>query len=258
MVICPAATSFVFDAEPGKSTAVVTWPPITYSDNVGVVSALYLTSPPGLTSGTRTTVGITDVTFVASDAAGNYAQCQFTVTVVDTQPPTIACPGSFSIWCPPPTRSANVTWMVPTFADNVGLVSTSVSLSPGVFSAGTYTAIASATDTSGNDATCSFSFAVLTDTTPPTITPCPPTQILNTFPNKNYAVVTWTDPVITDDLTAVTSQYLPAAFQPGSSFPVGLTRMKLIATDAYSNEQSKFKLGLSTGAGRDEGVKTSK
>jgi len=42
-------------------------------------------------------VGVTTNTFRVTDTAGNTNVCSFTVTVTDTQKPTISCPGNISV-----------------------------------------------------------------------------------------------------------------------------------------------------------------
>ncbi|MEJ7732626.1 MAG: HYR domain-containing protein [Polyangiaceae bacterium] len=58
------------------------------TDNVDPAPAITHDAPPFFTTGTTT------VTFTATDAAGNAASCQSTITVVDTQPPLL---GAFAL-----------------------------------------------------------------------------------------------------------------------------------------------------------------
>ncbi len=72
----------VAPASPGSSSANVSWTEPTASDNVGVVSFSSTHAP-----GSSFTAGTTTVTYTATDAAGNIATADFTVTV-----------GSIDIW----------------------------------------------------------------------------------------------------------------------------------------------------------------
>ena len=61
----------------GSSTAVVTWPEPTTSDNSG---SLNLTSSHS--SGSTFSIGDTIVTYTAADASSNSANATFTITVI--------------------------------------------------------------------------------------------------------------------------------------------------------------------------------
>ena len=165
--------------------------------------------------------------------------CKFDIVVEDKQKPAVTCPRNFEVEAVTPLRHAEVTWDAPVFADNDKLISTTVSLEPGQYNAGVHTVTVSATDASGNTNSCTFKFAVLIDTVPPTIVPCPKSVTVATEPYKQSAVVSWAAPVITDDRGTVTSYVLPLGFDSGSEFPLGSTPMTIVAKDAYNNQQSK-------------------
>ncbi len=142
--------------DPNQCQAVVNYPTATASDNCpGVGSPVC--SPA---SGSVFPKGTSSVTCTVSDASGNTANCSFTVTVNDTQNPTITCPANISIAgnilgsC-----GANVNVGVATATDNcgvssvIGVRSDSLALNA-TYPFGTTTIIWTATDTSGNQATC--------------------------------------------------------------------------------------------------------
>ncbi|MBW0159258.1 HYR domain-containing protein [Sinorhodobacter sp. B57] len=79
--------NIVVPTDPGVSTAVVSYAAPGATDNVAVTSGPTLTE--GLASGTTFPLGTTNVTYAASDAAGNTGSASFTVTVVDTEAPMI-------------------------------------------------------------------------------------------------------------------------------------------------------------------------
>ncbi len=118
-------------------------------------------------------LGDTSVMFTAADASGNVSACTTGVKVVDTTPPIVTCPTSGAIECTSPA-GANATLMA-SAADacspSVGL--TNDRTSGGADGSGTYplgqTAVHfTATDLSGNHATCGTSVMVQ-DTTPPRV-----------------------------------------------------------------------------------------
>src|SRR5262245_12352897 len=93
------------------------------------------------------------------------AMCSFTVTVNDTQPPTITCPAPVTVvaaqTCPLSSSTA-VTFPAPTVTDNCPGVITTVCNPPSgsTFPAGTTTVTCTATDAAGNMASCSFTVSV--------------------------------------------------------------------------------------------------
>src|SRR5439155_420214 len=116
-------------------------------------------------------VGTTTVTNQANDASGNSAQCTFTVTVTDTQAPTITCPANLTVNTAAGVCASNVTFTV-TATDNCAVTNVTSSPASGfAFPLGTTTVTSTARDSSGNASTCTFTVTV-TDTQPPTIT-CP-------------------------------------------------------------------------------------
>jgi len=116
------------------------------SDNCPGVTVV--ASPP---SGSTFPVGTTTVTATAMDAAGNTASCMFTVTVNDTQAPTIVCPPTQSV---PP---GPLNYPAPTVTDNCpGATFVCSPPSGTTFPVGATTVTCTATDAAGNQSSCSF------------------------------------------------------------------------------------------------------
>jgi hypothetical protein len=82
-ITCPANVSMSND--PGQCGAVVNYAAPTASDNCDM-SLTIVCSPP---SGSFFPVGTTTVTCTATDDASNQTSCDFSVTVNDTEAPTI-------------------------------------------------------------------------------------------------------------------------------------------------------------------------
>jgi hypothetical protein len=143
--------------DPGQCGAVVNYPPPSVTDACGVVASLTC-SPP---SGSTFPIGTTIVECTAMDANGNQSSCSFTVTVNDTELPTITCPADITVFNDPWLRGAIVNYSSPTVSDNCPGVTFSCSPSSGsFFPVGTTTVTCTATDASGNTATCSFMIRV--------------------------------------------------------------------------------------------------
>jgi hypothetical protein len=135
--------------DPNQCGAVVTFPAPTTSGTCGVVSV----SPA---SGSFFPVGTTTVNVTTTSGATS----SFTVTVVDTQPPTITCPANITQQSAPNATSANVTFAA-TASDNCPGVSIGYNPASGSsFNLGTTTVTATATDGGGNTATCQFTVSV--------------------------------------------------------------------------------------------------
>jgi hypothetical protein len=133
-----------------ECSAVVNYPAPETSGGCGTVSC----TPP---SGSTFPRGVTMVT--CTSTAGS--SCSFTVTVNDTQPPSIRCPGDVTTVVEPGVTSAAVSYASPVTTDNCGgatVVCTPPSGS--TFALGSSTVTCQATDSSGNTASCSFRVTV--------------------------------------------------------------------------------------------------
>ncbi|HEX5732498.1 MAG TPA: HYR domain-containing protein [Blastocatellia bacterium] len=121
-ITCPANVTQAND--PGQCGAAVNFPLPTASDNCPGVTASC--SP---TSGSFFPVGTTQVTCTATDASGNMASCNFTVTVNDTEAPVISgASASPSVLWPPNHKMVNVTVSY-TSTDNCGTSTCTLSVS---------------------------------------------------------------------------------------------------------------------------------
>ncbi|WP_424984192.1 HYR domain-containing protein [Maritalea sp. S77] len=156
----------IFQAtDPGKDTAIVTFP-LNAEDAVdGPVATTVTTSPTtGLNSGDVFPLGTTTVTVFAEDAAGNSDTKQFTVIVGDAELPTFSSTqGNININIPFDESSAIVTYPTPTATDNVGsptITRTSGLASGSAFPVGTTTITHRAEDIAGNFADQSFDVVV--------------------------------------------------------------------------------------------------
>ncbi|MFL6213062.1 MAG: ExeM/NucH family extracellular endonuclease [Blastocatellia bacterium] len=160
MITCPA--NLVKATDPNLCTAVVTYAAPMVSDNCSGVGVPTCTPP----SGAAFPKGTTTVSCSVKDASNNMANCSFTVMVKDMQPPSITCPANVvsvpAPACPLPT-SAVVTYATPTTSDNCpGVTAICTPPSGSVFAIGTTSVTCTATDASGNTASCSFAVAVFT------------------------------------------------------------------------------------------------
>jgi len=147
---CPADQ--LASTDPGVCSAVVAYPAPNVSGSCGVVTCI-----PA--SGSTFPLGTTPI-LCSSDSTP--ATCGFDVTVVDAEAPALTCPADFAVAAPPGAQSTPVDFVVPTATDNCSPAgpATCVPDSGDVFAVGTTPVVCSASDDSGNDASCGFDVTV--------------------------------------------------------------------------------------------------
>jgi len=114
-------------------------------------------------------VGVTTVTYTATDVNGNVSTCTFTITVVDSQPPTINnCPANITLNVDPGTcQKQFVYWTPPTPSDNCPSWSMTASHFPGqTFAVGTTTVSYTLSDNAGHTVVCSFDVTIIDNEAP--------------------------------------------------------------------------------------------
>ncbi|HCA83717.1 MAG TPA: hypothetical protein DEP18_08005, partial [Flavobacteriales bacterium] len=218
---------------PGTCGRVVTWTAPTATDNCAGAT---ITQTAGPASGSTLPIGVTTITYTATDGASNTSTCSFTITVNDTQAPVIAgCPSNQTQSNTPGTCGRVVSWTVPTVTDNCSATITQTAgPSPGnTFPVGVTNVTYTATDAAGNVSTCSFTVTI-NDTQGPTITGTPSNITLSATTGTCSATATWTPPTATDNCTVPT--IVQTSGPPsGSSFNAGTTPIVYTATDGAGN-----------------------
>ena len=220
--------------------AVVNWTEPTSADNC---SGSTILQTSGNTNGTFFPIGVTTVTYTASDTSGNSIDNSFTVTINDVQAPVIQnCPSNISKPSDLGTCSTTVSWTEPSASDNCtnsGAIIWSRSHSPGdTFAVGTTTVTYIATDEAGNNSlTCSFDI-VVEDLEAPVLSNCPSDINVNVDPTACFATVSWTEPTIVDNCTSVGDIVWTRSHNPGDTFPTGTTTVTYFATDESGNDSA--------------------
>ncbi|MCB9284988.1 MAG: HYR domain-containing protein, partial [Lewinellaceae bacterium] len=213
---CPADVTI--ENDPGVCGAVYEYA-VIFSDNCD--DNLDLTLVNGLESGSTFPVGTTEVLWQAEDDADNYAECQFFVTVIDTEDPVIVCPDDIEIVMTvtpngevafieegnatiesqgpcgvtlsyeAPEGTDNCDWVLTTLQSGLGA-------GPNYFQyGGTYTESYLVTDGAGNQAACAFTITI-EDAQNPTIT-CPNNIVVENDPTICGAAVEYTYPLGVDN-----------------------------------------------------------
>jgi hypothetical protein len=226
VVACPSNISLNTGA---ACTAVATRFAPTVTDNC---SGAMISQTAGLASGSAFPLGVSTITYTATDGAGNISTCSFTVTVVDaTVPDVVACPSNISLNTGA-ACTAVATWFAPTVTDNCSgaMISQTAGLASGsAFPLGVSTITYTATDGAGNISTCSFTVTV-NDVTAPAIA-CPANIVVGTGAGICGAVVNYATPVGTDNCSGDATTRT-AGLASGSTFPVGTTTVTYLVTDA--------------------------
>src|SRR5688572_20381212 len=143
-IVC--STNVVAECTGGLTPVTFT---ATASDASGPVAVIC--TPP---SGTGFRIGTSNVVCTASNSTG-VSSCNFTVTVVDTLPPTVTCHSNITTSATSPAGA--VANYIASASDPCGIASFNCSPPPGsTFPIGTTTVVCSAIDVTGNTNSCSF------------------------------------------------------------------------------------------------------
>ncbi|MEZ4794479.1 MAG: HYR domain-containing protein [Flavobacteriaceae bacterium] len=240
---CPA--NITVNAGPGACGAVVNYTAPTATDNC----LAFFAQVQGLASGSSFPVGTTTNTWVAADFGGNQVDCSFTVTVVDTTPPSITCNFSTVNAQTDPgqcTRTVVSTAFNPIVGDNCSSVTVtndftnSNTLVGAALPVGQTTVTWTAEDTDGNTSTCATTFFIF-DAIDPEIT-CPANDTRNADTGFcSYIVVgNEFDATFTDNCTngSISNDFNGADTLAGAALPVGDNTIIWTADDGNGNNVS--------------------
>jgi uncharacterized repeat protein (TIGR01451 family) len=164
VIDCP--DNIVTPSDAGSCSATVNPGTATATDNCDTSITITGTRSDSQPLNAAYPKGTTTITWKATDDAGNYSECQQTVTVNDEEPPTITCQANITVYVAPNSTdtSAVVTYTTPVGQDNcAGSTTTQQAGLPSgsSFAVGTTTNTFRVTDASGNSAECSFAVTVL-------------------------------------------------------------------------------------------------
>ncbi|MDX1409899.1 MAG: HYR domain-containing protein, partial [Saprospiraceae bacterium] len=163
-ITCPS--SGVRPAEPGLCTYTITgteFDPVSVTDNcMDFTFTNTLTDSVSL-AGVALGVGVHNITWVVNDQHGQSAMCDITITVEDTQVPSITCPPNATLAITAAECDTQYVYSAITSDNCAGEVVDVLSGvgSGGSFSVGVHTEVLQVTDVGGNTATCSFNVSVI-------------------------------------------------------------------------------------------------
>ncbi|XP_072026259.1 hyalin-like [Amphiura filiformis] len=213
----------------GEAYASVTWMPPTILENSGVHTLTSDYNP-----GDNFNIGVTLVTYMASDSSGNVAVHTFTITVIDNESPSIfGLPANINKSTDVGLATAVVNWLEATAKDNSGSVTLSSSHSSGdTFPIGDTIVVYLATDAASNQVQDTFTVTIQ-DNEYPVLAGVPANITQNTDIELATSVVNWTEPTASDNSGVVS---LTSSHVSGDMFPIGVTVVTYTAIDDSSNK----------------------
>ena len=215
----------------------------TVSDNCTPSGLIGVSLNPPI--GTLLAIGDHTIWVIGTDQAENKDSCSFTLTVRDIAPPIVNCPGNITARTSPSGCDTTIIFTgarAATATDNCSGIGAIVYTAPGItisgnpasgtFPLGTTTVTAKVTDGSGNSDSCTFTVTVQ-DKVKPLVT-CSGNISQANDPGQCGAVVSYLA-TASDNCELQWFVTFPAS---GTLFPVGITPVKGVATDAAGNKDS--------------------
>ena len=245
MVTCPADVDRSFDGACQFVLPDYTGD-ATLSDNCAAETALIVTQDPPPGAGFLGPDATQVVTLTATDPSGNRAQCTFNLTVADNQPPLVTCPE-------PDTLFTNVDCEV-TIGDYTGMAVTDDNCTPenelvvvqdpppGTVISGhltNQTITITATDGSGNSASCDFTVTAVDTVTPMVV--CQGDQIIRPDANCDALIPDYrggakvTDNCADEGMITLTQRPAPGTVLNGEGDAAQIT---IVADDGNGNRDS--------------------
>ena len=187
-------------------------------------------SATGVSPAVSLPLGTTTVTLVVNDGTVDSDPDTVSITVEDTTPPVITCPADITV--EQETADGTVVPLTATATDICDADPTITSDAPAIFPLGTTTVTFTATDDSGNNASCSMTVTVV-DTTPPSVDAGPDITVEQATAAGTEVTLSATVSDICDASPIVTWSHGPTAV-----FPLGTTAVTVTAADATGNSAS--------------------
>ncbi len=236
-ITCP--TNLVLSTSPGLCSRTNVTYAVSAGDNC---SSNNLVQTAGLPSGSTFPKGTTTNSFVLTDGSSNTASCSFTVTVKDTQAPSITCSSNIVANAAAGQTSLVVNFPAPAATDNCpGVTASCTPPSGSTFPLGNTTVTCVATDAAGNSNTCAFAITVnsTTTNTPPAIA-CPANISTNNAPGVCARTLGFAPTATGSPTPTITCKIGSTAITPPYPFPVGTTTVTCTASNVASTASCSF------------------
>lgn len=201
----------------------------TATDNCG--------QPVQITNSTVPSVfplGVTEITWTATDAAGNFSTAKQKVTILDNQPPVITAPATVTtVTNNNQAFATGVSLGTATASDNSGGSVTVTNNAPAQYPIGNTTVTWTATDASGNQATA-LQLVIVEDKQAPALT-APADKIVNTNTGANFATGV---NLGTASATDNSGQPVTISNNAPVQYQLGVNTITWTAVDAYGNSST--------------------
>ena len=179
-------------------------------------------------------IGVTTVTWTATDGAGNTATATQIVTIVDNTNPTIVAPAAVTANLTTGCTATGIALGTPVTSDNCTVASVTNN-APATYPIGTTIVTWTVTDGAGNTATTA-QLVTITDNTNPTIS-APANITVNTNSGCTTTGIVLGTPVTADNCTvASVTNNAPTVF------PIGTTTITWVVTDGAGNATTATQL----------------
>jgi len=228
---CPS--NVTKNADPGVCQSVVTIPVPATSDNCGILNLVNSFTGTNNASGTYP-VGLTLVTWTATDIHGNTTTCIQTINVVDNQNPSIICPPDITAYTAPNMCTTPVLLNPPTVTDNCGIAGVVNSFNGTVNASGNYPVGVTivtwvVTDVNGRISTCTNKVTVLDNQNPGLVCPANITAYANAGCQASVVIPT---PVVSDNcgIAGIINSFNNTSNASGT-YPIGITNVVWTVTD---------------------------
>ena len=221
---CPSSATFATNSGCLYNGSIGT---ASATDNCSLVSSITISSD----APTNFPLGTTTVTWTATDEAGNSSTCTQNVMVVDGEAPQVFCPADISF-----EVNAGCTYIGGFGTASASDACSSVAIdndAPSAFPLGDTVVTWTATDQTGNVASCMQTVLVV-DTTAPTIS-CPPPFTLPVNSGCSY-VGTLGAPTVADNCTGIGAIVVTNDASP--TLPLGVNEVTWTARDGEGNSSS--------------------
>jgi len=244
IVACP--TNQTQNTQPGQCDTLILdyTDQIVWSDNCtsSALDMIFTQAPAPL----DIVSGTTTVILTASDESGNSGNCSFTLTVIDSEAPSVTCP-------PNQSQEANSVCTInlddytgdAVVSDNCSSPGDiTVTQSPGIGSvhtgAGSFVTVTlTATDEASNMETCNFTVEIL-DTTSPSLT-CPANSSVSPGADCEYIMADFTNQVsATDNCSTSGDISITQSITVGTILSGGVYTVEMIGEDENNNTSSCF------------------
>ncbi len=234
------------------------------TDDCGAVYLTWEKSGATNDSGTGTAtgpfnVGITTITYTATDACGNTAVCVQEVTIIDVEPPSLTCPPDVIVTAAPPNCEMEVLVIEPpVIVENCTDLGITLSweksgattatgsgdVNGTLFNVGTTIVTYTITDLAGNFDQCSFTVTV-NDEVPPLVINCPDDATFYTDADSCEVWVDIAEPEVIDECGEIVTISHNSAYGINSedasgNYPVGVHEITWTFNDASGNSSTCY------------------